>query len=115
MAWLLHNYWIPTINPSQSQQPQAPLRALGPILKSYKSLLKITTRDASVKVQYRQAITTILRDIERWLAEAKIAANVAAGGLGWDVGDQDPKEKWALEKLCDSLMEKGMLVPLSKK
>lgn len=107
---------------SQAQATQ--LRSLAPILQQYKNLLKITTRDASVVSQYKAAISSVQRDIERWVSEAKVAANVAVGELEWDNGqindimggvDEDPKEKWALERLCDGLLEKGALVPLSKK
>lgn len=83
-----------------------------PILKHYKSLLKMITRDASLRSQYKFAIASSLKDVERWVAEAKVAANIAAGNLGWEV---DVKERWALELLGDALLEKGALVPLSKK
>jgi ribosomal biogenesis protein LAS1 len=122
---LLHNYFLPTLNPSTVSQAQATqLRSLAPILQQYKNLLKITTRDASVVSQYKAAISSVQRDIERWVSEAKVAANVVVGELEWDNGqindimggvDEDPKEKWALERLCDGLLEKGALVPLSKK
>jgi ribosomal biogenesis protein LAS1 len=48
------------------------------------------------------------------VSEAKVAANVVIADLGWDTGG-DSKEKSALDKLCDELLEKGVLVPLSKK
>jgi ribosomal biogenesis protein LAS1 len=91
-------------------------------LKQYKKLLKITTRDASVVAQYKSDIHSVQRDLERWVSEAKVA--VAVGELGWNSGpandsfgsgDEDPKERWAIEKLCDGLLQKGALVPLSKK
>lgn len=65
-----------------------------------------------------------MKDIERWLAEAKVSANTVAGNLEWgqstggpilDSGEVDAKERWALEKLCDGLLEAGILVPLSKR
>ncbi|KAJ7693686.1 Las1-like-domain-containing protein [Mycena rosella] len=119
MTWLLHNYFLPTLNPSTVPPPQAaPLRPLAPVLKLYKSLRKIITRDASLRSQYHQEIKSVFKDVERWIAEATVAANVAVGELGWDTsqkGDQSAKERWALERLCDALMEKGALVPLSKK
>ncbi|KAF7367218.1 Protein LAS1 [Mycena sanguinolenta] len=119
MTWLLHNYFLPTINPSTVAPPQSPpLRPLAPVLKQYKSLRKIVTRDASLKSQYQQETKTVFKDIERWIAEATVSANVAVGELGWSTsgkGDQSAKERWALERLCDALMEKGALVPLSKK
>lgn len=81
----------------------------------------MTTRDVSLQSRHRPAIQNVLKDVERWVAEAKVAANVAVGELGWDTGgfqddeSLDVKERWALEKLCDALLEKGVLVPLSKK
>ncbi|KAL0576567.1 rRNA-processing protein las1 [Marasmius crinis-equi] len=124
MAWLLHNYWIPTINPTAAPQPDAHLHPLSPILKQYKELLKLTTRDASLKSHYKQSISQVLKEIEKWIAEAKVAANVVTGELGWNTGytteaagtdERDAKERWALEIFCDALLEKGGLVPLSKK
>ncbi|KAJ7655181.1 Las1-like-domain-containing protein [Mycena polygramma] len=118
MAWLLHNYFLPTINPSTVVPPKsAPLRSLTPALKQYKALRKIITRDASLRSQYNQEIKAVFKDVERWIAEATVSANVAVGQLGWDTGrgDQNSKERWALDRLCDALMEKGALVPLSKK
>ena len=60
--------------------------------------------------------------MERWVAEAVVAADVASGQFDWNRGDEeggqgedDGKERWALNKICDALMEKGVLVPLSKK
>jgi ribosomal biogenesis protein LAS1 len=122
MAWLLHNYFQPTLTPSTvSQSKASQLRPLAPFLRQYKILLKITTRDASVAAQYKADIHSIQRDIERWVLEAKVS--VAVGELGWGrpisdtfgSGDDDPKERWALDRLCDGLLEKGALVPLSKK
>ena len=72
-------------------------------------------------MQYNTTVNNILREVERWVTEAKVAANIAVGGLGWDVettverGDQDVKERWALGRLCESLLERGALVPTSKK
>jgi len=123
MAWLLHNYFLPTLTPpSASRSEENQLRPLVPILKQYKSLLKITTRDSSVVAQYKADIYSIQRDIGRWISEAKVA--VAVGELEWDStfgndnfgsGDEDPKEMWALDRFCDGLLTKGILVPLSKK
>jgi ribosomal biogenesis protein LAS1 len=121
MTWLFHNYFLPTLNPSAAPQGQKmTLRPLTPILKRYKSLLKLTTRDASLRAQYHPEINALLRDVERWVAEARVAASVEGFGdvLAEDEDqdqDQDVKELWALEKLCDAFMEPGILVPLSKK
>jgi ribosomal biogenesis protein LAS1 len=122
MSWLLRNYFLPTLNPSSAVHSHlAPLRPLLPILKQYKSIFKITIRDVSLRTQYNTATNYILREIERWVTEAKVAANIAVGGFGWDVdisaenGDQDVKERWALDRLCEALLEKGALIPTSKK
>ncbi|OCH92729.1 Las1-domain-containing protein [Obba rivulosa] len=123
MAWLLHNYFLPTLNPSAPPSSRSTtVRPLTPILNRYKALLKATTRDVSLLANLRPDITKVLRDIERWVAEAKVAASASAGELDWasshDVpspGEADWRERWALERLCDALTEKGALVPLSKK
>ncbi|KXN81109.1 Protein LAS1 [Leucoagaricus sp. SymC.cos] len=131
MSWLLHNYFLPTLNPASTPERKAlPLRPLGPILKQYRSVLKTITRDASLRTRYKQEVNTITRDIERWISEANVAANIAVSEVGWGTGGKEltvealegsrtedigPKEKWALEKFCDVLLEKGGLVPLSKK
>ena len=63
----------------------------------------------------------MLREVERWVAEARVAADVSSVTLEWDTTEieggerDDSRERWALEKLCDALLEKGGLVPLSKK
>ncbi|PIL30928.1 hypothetical protein GSI_07097 [Ganoderma sinense ZZ0214-1] len=121
MGWLLNNYFLPTVNPAAPSGGSAPaLRPLAPLLKQYKTIMKATTRDATLHVQYRAEIAKMTRDVERWIAEAKVAAASASGGVGWedvqeDGDDEDAQEKWALDRLAEVLLEKGMLVPLSKK
>lgn len=119
MTWLLNNYWLPTLNPSvQNNAPTQELRSIGPLFKRYKTLLKAVTRDASLRTQYQPEITKVIREIERWIAEAKVAANLSQAGVDWDVGedsDPDQEERWALDRLCDELLTKGALVPQSKK
>ncbi|KAF9015458.1 Las1-like-domain-containing protein [Cyathus striatus] len=121
LTWLLNNYFLPLINPSTAPQSNlAPLRPLFPILKEYKVLLKIITRDTSLRSQYKQDIASVLKSVERWIAEAKVAANVEVDGVGWmedlpAYEEVDIKERWALRRLCNALLEKGALVPLSKR
>ena len=121
MAWLLHNYFLPTLHPVVAPaQEAAPLRPLAPLLKEYKGTMKLVTRDVSMVAQYRPRIVALLRDTESWLAECRVAASGAAGeGSTWRTTAQAPegdaKELWALDRLCDCLFEKGVLVPLSKK
>jgi ribosomal biogenesis protein LAS1 len=83
----------------------------------------------------------VLREIERWIAEARVAAVhahanefaswlsyrrrgagepiVAEVGNGDDDGGDDeepePREAWALDRLCSALLVKGALVPISRK
>jgi len=92
------------------------LRPVAPLLKHYKTLLKLVTRDASLRKQYQPDIDVVMRDIERWLAEAKVAADFAADAYGWDttidgndIEQEDPRERWSLERLCDALVEKAFL------
>jgi len=115
MGWLLNNYFLPTLSSSTPSSIQrAPLRPLSPLLKQYKAYLKATSRDASLASKYKLDITKVLRDIERWIAEAKVTASGAE--MEWDDGEEgDGRERWALERLCDALLEKGALVPVSKK
>ncbi|CDO72746.1 hypothetical protein BN946_scf184990.g29 [Trametes cinnabarina] len=125
MNWLLHNYFLPTLNPSApSGAPAQPLRLLEPLLKQYKTLMKATTRDATLRVTYRTEITKVMRELERWIAEAKVASasSVSGSGVGWDDAqedgdgdEEDAREKWALDRLAEVLIRRGVLVPLSKK
>ena len=124
MGWLLHNYFLPTLNPSTPAAPTQPLRPLAPLLKQYKTLMKATTRDATLRVTYRVEITKTMRAVERWVADAKLAAPASPSEVStWDDGNtdedeedgDDPRERWALERLVDALLEKGMIVPLSRK
>ncbi|KAF8912949.1 Las1-like-domain-containing protein [Gymnopilus junonius] len=114
LTWLLQNYFLPILNPvAETEQIFHPLRPLQPLLKLYKATMKTITRDLSLVPRYRPKLIAILRDLERWIADAKLAANTSAGETsGTDV---DLKETWALERFCESLAEKGILVPLSKK
>ena len=73
MSWLFQNYFLPTLNPLTALRSQPTLRPLAPVLKQYKSLVKLTTRDASLRTQYEPAIDRVVRDLERWVAETKVA------------------------------------------
>ncbi|KAJ3826231.1 Las1-like-domain-containing protein [Lentinula raphanica] len=121
MTWLLHNYWLPTLDPSSAPQAEVtPLRPLEPILKEYKNIFKLVTRDTSLSKHYKQATANVFKDVEKWIAEATVAANVVNGEMGWEQADgqesrRSAREKWALEMFSDALIDKGGLIPLSKK
>ncbi|KAJ8520597.1 hypothetical protein ONZ45_g2629 [Pleurotus djamor] len=121
LGWILNNYFIPTLNPTSTTDSQRkPLRPLTPLLKRYKTLVKSTVRDASLRTRYKHDILSVLKEVEGWVTEAKVAANITIGGLDptqEDISDDeiDPRERWALEQLGDVLLEKGILVPLAKK
>ena len=137
----MHNYFLPTLNPSPTQAPSPSIRPVEPLLRRYKNLLKIVSRDASLRAHHAADISGVLREIERWIAEARVAAVhahasefaswlfyrgreagepiVAEVGNGDDNGGDDeepePREAWALDRLCDALLVKGALVPISRK
>lgn len=129
MSWLLHNYFLPTLTPSSttSSAPSLRLPPIAPLLKQYKSLLKLTSRDASLKARYKADVVKVVRAIERWVGGAKVAA-AAVVFSGWgastsgssyddenDSREQDGKERWALDRLCEALLERDGLVPVSAK
>ncbi|KAI9445484.1 Las1-domain-containing protein [Lactarius indigo] len=125
LSWLLHNYFRPTLDPvlaHVSPQIRHHLRPADPLLRRYKGLLKSLARnDDGAALRHNADVRAVLREIERWLAEARIAAhptNENEFGGGWwhayDDGD-DPREAWALDRLCEALLARGALVPLSRK
>ena len=116
---------MPELHPSSVEPDRRQLlQSATPLLKKYSVLMKIVTRDASLRQEHQPEIDSVLRDIERWIAEAKAAVDISNGNLGWEGiefddsavnSTQATKERLALEALCDNLMEKGALVPLAKK
>ncbi|KAI6044526.1 Las1-like-domain-containing protein [Pisolithus marmoratus] len=121
LLWLFHNYFQPTLNPSAPQPPSSTLRPIAPLLKSYKQLMKTVTRDASLRKRQQGDIDAVMRDIERWIAEAMVSADLANNAITWGFDEDsenhrgDTKERAALEPLCDALLDVGALVPLAKK
>ncbi|KAG8220139.1 Las1-like-domain-containing protein [Butyriboletus roseoflavus] len=120
LSWLLRNYFDPTLNPSTSTSSLS-LRPITPLLRSYKLLMKTVARDESLRKQYQDEIDAVMRDIERWITETKVSAELAVNPLGWGFDDNsvaarvDIKEKWALEIICGALLERGAIVPVSKR
>jgi ribosomal biogenesis protein LAS1 len=113
MSWLLNNYWLPTINPTQiAPVPTQSLQPILPVLKVYKATMKDISRDVSMKAKRKATYHSVVKGIENWISEARVAGSVSAAEL--DMA-QEVKEELALEKFCDALLEKGVLVPLSKK
>ena len=119
LAWLLHNYFIPALSSTfRDQTPAVSLSPVVPMLKKYKSVMKLVTRDASLAVQYKVELRDIYRSLERWISEAKAAATstmYSVWGAGRDDEMDQEKERWALERLCEALTEKDGLVPTSVK
>ncbi|KAG9314700.1 Las1-like-domain-containing protein [Chiua virens] len=85
--------------------------------ESYKLLMKTVTRDGSLRKRYQDKIDAVIRDIERWITEAKVSMELAANPLGWGFDDNSDaaREKWVLESFCDTLFERGAIVPVSKR
>lgn len=83
--------------------------------------MKTVIRDESLRKQHQDRIDTVMRDIERWITETKVSAELAVNPLGWGFDDNsvaarvDIKEKWTLEVVCSALLERGAIVPVSKK
>ena len=126
MTWLLHNYFLPIINPPTDNLkevvPLRPLTPLTPILIEYKNAMKVIIRDVSLASQQKHKVLALIRDLERWIAESMVAANSVVEDSwthihfsGSPLTASDFKEIWALERFCDKLSEQGRLVPLSKK
>ena len=123
MTWLLHNYFLPIISPPPDKPEElVPLRPLTPSLIEYKKAMKVIIRDVSLASQQKRKVIALIRDIERWIAESRVAANSVVEDSwthiqfsGSPMNASDSKEIWALEKVCDKLSEEGRLVPLSKK
>jgi len=84
--------------------------------------MKVIIRDVSLASQQKHKVIALIRDLERWIAESRVAANSVVED-SWThiqfsdspMTASDSKEIWALEKFCDKLSEQGRLVPLSKK
>jgi ribosomal biogenesis protein LAS1 len=130
MSWLLYNYFLPTLSPSSSSSQVAAsaasgVRPLPPVLKVYKNTMKTITRDVSLAKEHKPRLVALMRDLERWIAENKVAANavnIVSGDADSDIDwttdasvSGDAKEIWALEQFVNVLAERGMLVPVSKK
>ena len=88
--------------------------------------MKLLVRDASLITRHKKDISDILKAIENWVSEAHIAASAVVfpgwgsersspSSKGDDDVDGDWRERWALEGLCDALLERGGLVPVSTK
>lgn len=111
---------MPTLSPTYQEQAPAAVKLspISPLLKRYKSVMKVITRDASLSNQYKPEVRDIFRSVERWIGEAKIAATSAIfNGWGAEQSDEASREneRWAMEQLCEALTEKGGLVPTSVK
>ncbi|KAH9075771.1 Las1-like-domain-containing protein [Lactarius deliciosus] len=127
LTWLLHNYFRPTLDPTLAHaapQIRHSLRPAEPLLRRYKGLLKSLARDDDAARRDNADVRAVLRELERWLAEARIAGANAQStneNEGWwharadDNDGDEPREAWALDRLCEALLARGALVPLSRK
>ncbi|BGP35531.1 rRNA-processing protein las1 [Rhodotorula toruloides] len=102
LDWLYAHYWSPALSSSSSLSSSLPPLPLEPLrhllLTTYKSLSKLTLRDASLVGRTRGEMRACLGEVERWVAENSI------GG----------RER-ALEGVAEVLWSEGGLVPLAKK
>lgn len=83
--------------------------------------MKAVTRDASLRKRQQSEIDTIIRDIERWIAEAGVSVGLANDVLAWradehsDNDEGNTRDRSALEAFCEALLDTSILVPLAKK
>lgn len=91
-------------------------------MKRYKVVSKSITRDASLQKELGVELSKAIRNIERWLGEARVtftAHNINDIGSsvvnhdGEDNGDEG--ERWALSCLSELLLERGSMVPISSR
>ncbi|ORY52195.1 Las1-like-domain-containing protein [Leucosporidium creatinivorum] len=99
LDWLYAHYWLPSLSTSSSV-PLLPLDSLRPHLTTYKSLAKISLRDASKTNKLKPELLKCYRGIEGWMLEAESL------GRG--------RER-ALEGLVEAFLEVGGMVPTAKK
>jgi len=114
LGWLSHNFFMPEIHPSTTAASTIPqIRSVAPILKQYKSLRKAVLQDATLRSQMKGDMESTYRNFGRWYSEAMLAANAVINGPSLDYSangdDEDRKERWALDVLCDELLVKGRL------
>ena len=80
----------------------------------------MVSRDASLQTEYASELGKAIRDIGHWVGEARIAFS-ANDVFGSTLVDNDPNdaenegERWALSCLCEALLVRGALVPLSSR
>lgn len=80
---------------------------------------KLVSRDASLRTKYASEFAKIIRDIEHWAGEVRITS--ASDVFGSTPADNDLNdaenegERWALSCLCEALLERGALVPVSSR
>ncbi|KZO96554.1 Las1-domain-containing protein [Calocera viscosa TUFC12733] len=105
LDWLYTHYFLPTLH--ASAPPSHQTIPSPPPLKAYKTLAKAIARDASLAVRSRQEMDAVLRAFDRWVGEVRVA--VSRGGWG------EEGERETMEAVSDSLLERGGLVPVSRK
>ncbi|GAA5848589.1 hypothetical protein JCM9279_002709 [Rhodotorula babjevae] len=121
LDWLYANYWLPALAAFSSSSTLSPLASLPPpplstlrphLLTTYKTLLKSSTRDASLAGRLRADIHKCYRDVERWVAENSLGGGPRSreGGVS-----ADKARERALEGVAEVLWSEGGLVPLAKK
>ncbi|KAG8897593.1 rRNA-processing protein las1, partial [Tulasnella sp. 417] len=98
-----------------AREPTIQLSPVEPILQRYKSLVKATSKDITLQKKRSTDFDKVFRDLERWIGEAKIASWGAMNLSVVDDDEDDWKEGWALDRLCEALLGRGGLVPVSKK
>lgn len=72
--------------------------------------MKQTVKDVSLRTKLRGEILKSLRQLERWIGEIKVSY-----GVSLPQAEEEDKETWSIDQLCEGLLLKGALLPKSKK
>ncbi|GJJ08732.1 hypothetical protein Clacol_002951 [Clathrus columnatus] len=115
MLWLLYNYFLPMISPQTQPEESLKLPPLSPLLLRYKQLSKTTTRDVTLKSRSKADVSRLFREFDQWLAEANVVASKIAFHSSTREEEVEEKERWTLVQLSENLIDRGGLVPVSKK
>lgn len=87
-------------------------------MHEYKALMKLQTNDSSLISRQQADLNRILRNVERWISETKLALAGSAfdfDGPGEGSDGEDWREALVMDHLCDSFLVKGGLLRVSKK
>ncbi|KAG9085713.1 rRNA-processing protein las1 [Ceratobasidium sp. UAMH 11750] len=114
MTWLLNRYFLPTLSSSVSTVESVNLPPLEPLLANYKSLMKTGLKDASLQGRNKTEVDKLMKEFVVWIADVSALYAADSSVRGVDAATPSQKTKFATQRFCERLCDKGGLVPLSK-